>query len=200
MDCTKCGASTAADAAYCSRCGAAVAGRVLPPEPPRPSAALWSAAARQPSSDRRPRPWILLVAIVGGAIFTGAFLYSGGLGRAGARESATACTAVAPAVLTSIASGLTVSGGGTLRDGQAVRSGDFRNVWFVAAEIDGPGLERDGDVGVWALNSLEPGGGLILSVDATARAFSDWPDGSKTSAAVSMANSGASAAEACAWR
>jgi hypothetical protein len=40
-----------------------------------------------------------------------------------------------------------------LRDGFIVRSGDFEKVYMVAADIQGPGLERAGDVGVWAINS-----------------------------------------------
>ena len=101
----------------------------------------------------------------------------------------------ASAAAARIAEGLTVDGGGSLRYAQAVRSSEFDSVWFVAAEIDGAGIEADGDVGVWATNDLSDG--LIFSVNALAREFSDWGDGGRTDAAFSMANDGAEEARDC---
>ena len=96
-----------------------------------------------------------------------------------------------------IAFGLTVSGGGTLRDAQAVKSDDFENVYFIAAEIDGPGMEGNGDIGLWASNSLEPGGGLIFAVNGLAKEFSDWGHGDTTDAQITMFDEGADEAKEC---
>jgi hypothetical protein len=101
-----------------------------------------------------------------------------------------------------IANGLTVQGGGTLRQAQAVKSGDFDDVYFVSAEIDGAGLEGSGDVGTWAkIGPLRVGGpvggGLIYSVDRVATEFSDWADGGKADAQLSMEDDGAGASREC---
>ena len=40
--------------------------------------------------------------------------------------------------MSGIETGLTVQGGGTLKNAQAVKSEDFENVYFISAEIDGP--------------------------------------------------------------
>ena len=53
-----------------------------------------------------------------------------------------------------------VSGGegGRVRSGQIVRSSDHETIYFVSAEIDGPGLEDTGDVGTWATENRFGGG------------------------------------------
>ncbi len=69
----------------------------------------------------------------------------------------------------------------------------------MAAEIDGPGLEGPGTVGIWATNS-EPSGpveGLIFAVDPAAQEFSDWGHGDETDAQFSQFDDGAQEAEAC---
>lgn len=116
--------------------------------------------------------------------------------------TATACIA-APLAAAAIAKGLTVQGGGTLRNAfqvlTAVEPGFFGYV--VAAEIDGPGMEGDGQVGTWAVGKL---GSPIFAVNALAQEFSDWgadaADGSAADVARdSIANSAeASTAEDCA--
>ena len=79
-----------------------------------------------------------------------------------------------PESAASIAEGLTVTDG-TLRNAFAVplRGGaQFGLLFVVAAEIDGPGLEGDGDIGTWATGEL--GGGPIFAANAVAQEFSDW--------------------------
>jgi hypothetical protein len=112
-------------------------------------------------------------------------------------QEETRCVSVDRSLVEAIATGLTVSGGGTLRDAYAVKSDDFQKVYFVSAEIDGPGIEGDGDVGTWATNSLEAGGGLILAVDGIANEMSDWADGRKTDAAFSLSDDGVDESRAC---
>jgi hypothetical protein len=97
-----------------------------------------------------------------------------------------------------IESGLTVTGGGSLKNARAVRSQDFKRVYFVSAEIDGPGLEGSGDIGTWAKSGpLRVGRGLILAVDSVANEFSDWGDGRTTDAQLSMSNNGAEESQKC---
>lgn len=108
-----------------------------------------------------------------------------------ANATANRCAPAPGALLAAISQGLTVTGGGTLRDGSTVKSNAFSNVWMVAAEIDGPGLEGNGDIGIWATNDTS-GAGAIYAVDAVAREFSDWGKGSATDA-----DDGASEAKRC---
>jgi hypothetical protein len=105
------------------------------------------------------------------------------------------CQPVPAALVEGIASGLTVTGGGSLRDAAAVRSDDFESAFFISAEVDGPGIEGDGDVGTWVTNRLE--GGVIYSVDAVAREFSDWGDGGDTDAEFSLSDDGAEESRDC---
>lgn len=80
------------------------------------------------------------------------------------------CQPVSRTTLDAIEQGLTVSGGGTLRNGWTVQRGDW---WYIAAEIDGAGMEDEGQVGIWATDDPETAGTLIMA-DAIAREFSDW--------------------------
>jgi hypothetical protein len=112
-------------------------------------------------------------------------------------KAAAECRRVSRAKLAQIEAGLTVSGGGKLRRGFAVKSGDYNRLYFIAAEIDGPGIEGAGDIGLWASNRLEEGG-LTSSVNAVANEFSDWGDGRKTDAQMSQDDAGAGEAVNCA--
>jgi hypothetical protein len=101
----------------------------------------------------------------------------GSPGGAGVRG----CKDVRKGLVAAVGTGLTVQGGGTLRQAQAVKSGYFDAVYFVTAEIQGAGLEGSDDVGTWAKSGpLKVGGGLIYSVDSIANEFSDWGDGGQT--------------------
>ena len=72
--------------------------------------------------------------------------------------------------------------------GVAVRSKDFDKVWMVAMEFKATGI--DNQIGVWATNSLNAGGGLILAVDGMATNFTVWPDAAKTDAAITLFTDG----------
>lgn len=58
--------------------------------------------------------------------------------------------------------------------GAAVKSNDYSDVYMIAMEFSGIGSTEQG---VWASNSLEPGGGLIMAVDGMATEFTVWPNG-----------------------
>jgi hypothetical protein len=108
------------------------------------------------------------------------------------------CVAVPQALVDAIEEGLTVQGGGVLRHAREVKSNDFNNVYMVAADLQGAGLEGASDIGVWATNSLQPGEGLIFAVDAVAKEFSDLGDADRTDAQITRAADGAQQAADCA--
>lgn len=93
----------------------------------------------------------------------------------GSNESGGRCEPVAREVAAGIAEGLTVQGGGSLRNVQAVKSNDFNDVWFVAADLEGAGLDGTDDIGVWATNSITRVAS-IFAADSVAKEFSDWGD------------------------
>jgi hypothetical protein len=116
-----------------------------------------------------------------------------------AARAAGRCTAVPRPLVKAIATRLTVPE--TLRNAQAVRSATKR-VWFVSAEIDGPGLVGDGQIGTWAKSGpLAPGRGVILSVDTVfAQVLSGWRRGDATYADVTMEDDGARQSRDCVAR
>ncbi|HEX2204187.1 MAG TPA: hypothetical protein VHG91_12845 [Longimicrobium sp.] len=67
--------------------------------------------------------------------------------------------------------------GVTLRNARAYRAGNFVRPFFVAAEIDGPGMEDDGQVATWSATALTPGDGVVvMAEDDLAARFSTLPD------------------------
>lgn len=106
------------------------------------------------------------------------------------------CEPVDDALVTALGEGLTVEGG-SLRHAQAVKSSDYEEVWFVAADIQADGLEGSDDIGIWATNSLTMGEGIVYSVDEVAKEFSDWGDGGQTDAQLSANDDGAQEARGC---
>lgn len=115
----------------------------------------------------------------------------------GAQEG-TGCEAVPPEVVARVAEGIKPETGAALRAAQAVRSPDHAQAWYVAADLEGPGLDGGDQIAVWLTNSImadEPG--MLLSVGSMATEFSDWPDGSMTDAQISITDEGAEAAEEC---
>lgn len=114
------------------------------------------------------------------------------------------CIAVDPLVVDAIESGIKPETDATLHNVWAVRSDDFELVWFVAGDLEGPGLEAKDDIAIFATNMLgEDGtydglGGMVLAVGGFATEFSVWPDGGKTDAEMSIFDDGAELAEDCA--
>jgi hypothetical protein len=76
--------------------------------------------------------------------------------------------------------------GVTIAKARAVRSKDFKRVYFVSGELEGPNLDGPGDVATWAMNALRPSPTrplpIVYSVDALAIQTSDWPTGDITPA------------------
>jgi len=134
-----------------------------------------------------------------GRAMVSALLLAGVVGAAACSSSVPSprCVVTDALVLRGISQGLTVTGGGWLRFGQAVRSDDFHRAYFVAADIQGPGLNGPDEIGVWVTNRIDGSAGFA-SVDGYALEFSDWGDGGRTDAAFSMTNDGAQEAKDCA--
>ena len=108
--------------------------------------------------------------------------------------AANRCEAVSPALVAGISSGL--KGATGLRFASAVKSKDFANVYMVAADLEGPGLEGAADRAVWATNDLA-GNGLIFSVDEVAKEFSSWGPGDRTDAKIGGTSDGVAQAKRC---
>lgn len=105
------------------------------------------------------------------------------------------CLAVPAELADAITGGVKAGVGGmTSRATGAVKSPDFKNVYFVAIKFSVPGASA---TGVWATNSMEAGGGLILAADAFAKEFTDWPNASKTDAQISGADPSIRLAKSC---
>ena len=109
------------------------------------------------------------------------------------------CLDVPAEKINAISTGLTVDGGGTLdtSTAQAVKSGDFSKVFFIAAAIHGSGFGAKGKIGIWASNSLDPSDGLIFAVDAMAKEFSDWGKSQKTDSNISQFDDGGQESKKC---
>lgn len=76
---------------------------------------------------------------------------------------------------------------------KAVQSEDS-DVYYVAMTFTLDGVDDEESTGVWTTNDLE--NGSILSVDALAKQFTDWPD-AEQAFDISYPNDGTKAAESC---
>ena len=85
-----------------------------------------------------------------------------------------------------------------LRHPQLVKSRDFRNVWFLSAEIVYVGRE-DGAVGTWA-TSVPAGGSAVYSLETNALQATGWPPAVAAEVKLSLDNDGARESRRCAGR
>ena len=105
------------------------------------------------------------------------------------------CEAATSALMTPLASSLK-NERDRLRNGWVVKSGDHEDIYFISAELDGPGLQNPGDVVTFATNS--PGGAdAIYSVNDLAKDHSTVRDGTAI-AGLSMEDDGAQESHDCA--
>jgi hypothetical protein len=82
-----------------------------------------------------------------------------------------------------------------LENGQFVKSRDHEDIYFISAELEGPGLFDPGDVATWATTS--PGGAeAIYSVDELAKDHTTWRDGTAI-AGLSLEDDGAQESREC---
>lgn len=106
------------------------------------------------------------------------------------------CLSVPAVIAQRLNDGLNINGGGSIRNIHAVKSNDFASVYFISGDLQGSGLEGEGDIATFATNKLDETG-LTLSVDAVATEFSDWPDVSTTNLGVSMGDDGYNESRNC---
>lgn len=106
----------------------------------------------------------------------------------------TRCEAATSALMTPLGNALK-SERDSLENGQVVKSRDHSDIYFVSAELEGPGLFDPGDIGTWATTS--PGGAeAVFSVDEIAKDYSIWRDGTAI-AGLSLDDDGAKESRAC---
>ena len=105
-------------------------------------------------------------------------------------KAAATCLAIKNWYPTEILSG-NESGTGklTLVSAAAVRSSDFKNVYFVAVKFKATGVGNQ--TGVWAVNGTLPQkaedlAGLTLAINPIAQQFTVWPKGNKTNAKIAV--------------
>lgn len=110
-------------------------------------------------------------------------------------EPSADCKRVSRAMARAIATGREDGTGLKARRAVAVESPDFSKVYFIAMEFSAPGIGKD--VGVWASNSLKPGGGIIMAADGMAQEFTVWPDADSTDAQISKADPSIESARSC---
>jgi hypothetical protein len=82
-----------------------------------------------------------------------------------------------------------------LENGQVVKSRDHEDIYFISAELEGPGLFEPGDVGTWATTSTG-GAEAIYSVDEIAKDHTTWRDGTAI-AGLSLDDDGAMESREC---
>jgi hypothetical protein len=85
-----------------------------------------------------------------------------------------------------------------LRHAQVVRSRDFRNVWFLSAEVVYVNRE-DGAVATWA-TSVPAGGTSVYSLETNALQATGWPPAVAAEVKLSLTNDGARESRRCAGR
>lgn len=91
------------------------------------------------------------------------------------------CLAVPRQMVDYLESHLVPAGQVTLRHPRAYRPGNFVRPYYISAELDGEGLEGDGQVATWSATSLTPGDGTTVKAEEDlAAAWSDLADGRRT--------------------
>ena len=88
------------------------------------------------------------------------------------------CVAADSSIMTPLGNKLLVEDG-RVRSGFLVES-EAAGVYYISAEIDGTGLEGDGDVGTWVTES-SGGGDPLYAVNDVAMEHSDWSDAASAS-------------------
>jgi hypothetical protein len=131
---------------------------------------------------------------LGLVLVVGALAGCGGDDEESSSASNSRCGPATAALMTPLGSALQ-NDRDDLENGQVVKSRDHNDIYFVSAELDGPGLFDPGDVATWATTSPE-GDAAIYSVDELAKDNSTWQDGTAI-AGLSLDDDGARESRAC---
>ena len=106
----------------------------------------------------------------------------------------TRCEAATAAIMTPLGNSLE-NERDRLRNGQVVKSRDHEDIYFISAELDGPGFQGPGDIATWATTS--PGGAeAIYSVGPLAKRHTSWRDGTAI-AGLTLEDEGARESRTC---
>jgi hypothetical protein len=115
-------------------------------------------------------------------------------------ETTLDCLPVADSLIAAIQDGVDdVEASNTISRAAAVKAPERENVWFIAAEILGDGIEPGQAIGVWGTNrgADDSESGLLFSVDGFAKEFSSWGSTEGTDFEISGAEAGIKEAKAC---
>ncbi len=182
---------------FCSRCGARQHESASAEATDAPSRTRQGVAHREGarSTDLRRLLGFGLLLLVAAIALP---ILSGSDGSTPTGTSATdRCEVVPPEVVARLTQGLTVEGG-DVDFVRAVRSSGYEKVWFVSADIVAVGFEGADDVATWASNSIDPSDPAgFASVNDLALNHSNWADGPRSDAQLSMSDDGAAASQEC---
>ena len=125
----------------------------------------------------RRKPESAKTQLVAYVTFAATLLVAVGCGESFDEADLARCETPPASLVADIEDGLTISGGGSLRTAQAVRSNDQPDTYFLAADLEGPGLDGVGPIAVWGVNGdlmRGEGSGFIRWANGTAFKFSEW--------------------------
>jgi hypothetical protein len=108
------------------------------------------------------------------------------------------CVPASEIQFANITDGLLVETQAYINSAWAVKSGDYENVWMVAAVLYGPGMEEGTEPAVWAMNGDTDEQGMINAVNSLASRISYYPNGAETDANLSIDDNGVQEAIDCA--
>jgi hypothetical protein len=110
------------------------------------------------------------------------------------------CQEISARLLEAINSGIQdIQASNSVLRAAAYKAPDRANVWFVAAEIRGPGIGAGEAVGVWASSYgvEDDGSGSLFSVDGIANGFSSWGSTEGTTFEISRFEDGVQESRDC---
>ena len=106
------------------------------------------------------------------ALVVGLVLVAGCSSQVANQSPSGLCEAAPATLVTAVSAGLVA--GTSLTGARMVRDPEREDTWLVAAELDGPGISGEGEIGVWATDRPDDPA-TIYSVDPFALQFSEWP-------------------------
>ena len=107
------------------------------------------------------------------------------------------CESVPNKVISALEGGLEITDG-KLSGVSAVKSNAFEEVYFIAAELNGLGLEDNGDIVIFAKTGLLTDSGMYFSINGLAKSFSVFPSGADSKANITIIDDSAKEAQKCA--
>lgn len=115
-------------------------------------------------------------------------------------NAASDCKVVTPAIVSVLEGGIDgIEPDNSADDAMGVKSGSHENAWFISAEIQGSSIEGRGDIGTWLKTGDLGEDGFWLSVDGTAKQFTDFGHAEKRDGEVvaTMSDPGAEESRKC---